>query len=234
MAQHLQREIEKLKKMILSLSAVVEESVQRAVQAVIERNSKVASQLIEGDSVIDQMELDVEEECLKILALYQPVANDLRFVIAVLKINNDLERVGDIANHIAERALSLSNQQSVGIPFELRRMADRAQSMFRSSLDSLVNMDSNLARGVCASDDEIDEMNRQAFIRVQDAIRKDPENVDYLIQLLSVSRYLERIADYATNVAEDVIYMTEGRIIRHKKEAIPPPKIRQVGRPDAG
>jgi len=228
MAMHLQREIEKLKKKILSLSAVVEESVNRAVQAVIDRDSRLASQIVKNDEIIDQMEVDVEEECLKILALYQPVATDLRFVIAIMKINNDLERVGDIANNIAQRAVSLSRQEKMPIPFDIFKMAERAQSMLRSSLDSLVNMDTNLARGVSAADDEVDEINRQAFVKIQEAIQKNPERVDYLIQLLSISRYLERIADYATNVAEDVIYMTQGQIIRHKKDAQETAKIKEI------
>lgn len=218
MGRFLVREVEKLKKMILSLSAVVEESVEKGVQSVIERRPQLAEQVIETDSRIDQMEVDVEEECLKILALHQPVANDLRYVIAVLKINNDLERVGDIAAHIAERALSLSRHERIEIPFDLTGMADKAQTMLRGALDSLVNLDPNLARGILAGDDEVDEMNREAFNRVEAAIVKRPDLVDPLMQVLSLSRYLERIADYATNIAEDIIYLTSGEIIRHRKE----------------
>lgn len=218
MGRFLVREVEKLKKMILSLSAVVEESVEKGVQSVIERSPKLAEQVIELDSRIDQMEVDVEEECLKILALHQPVANDLRYVIAVLKINNDLERVADIAAHIAERALSLSKHERIEIPFDLTGMADKAQTMLRGALDSLVNLDPNLARGILAGDDEVDEMNREAFNRVEAAIVKRPDLVDPLMQVLSLSRYLERIADYATNIAEDIIYLTSGEIIRHRKE----------------
>lgn len=218
MGRFLVREVEKLKKMILALSAVVEESVQKGVQSVIERSPKLAEQVIDTDSRIDQMEVDVEEECLKILALHQPVANDLRYVIAVLKINNDLERVGDIAAHIAERALSLSKHERIEIPFDLTGMAEKSQEMLRGSLDALVNLDPNLARGIMASDDVVDEMNRQAFNSVEAAIIKRPDLVDPLMQVLSLSRYLERIADYATNIAEDILYLTSGEIVRHRKE----------------
>jgi len=218
MGRFLVREVEKLKKMILALSAVVEESVQKGVQSVIERRPQLAEQVIDTDSRIDQMEVDVEEECLKILALHQPVANDLRYVIAVLKINNDLERVGDIAAHIAERALSLSKHERIEIPFDLTGMAEKSQEMLRGSLDALVNLDPNLARGIMASDDEVDEMNREAFNQVEAAIIKRPDLVDPLMQVLSLSRYLERIADYATNIAEDILYLTSGEIVRHRKE----------------
>lgn len=218
MGRFLVREVEKLKKMILALSAVVEESVQKGVQSVIERRPQLAEQVIDTDSRIDQMEVDVEEECLKILALHQPVANDLRYVIAVLKINNDLERVGDIAAHIAERALSLSKHERIEIPFDLTGMAEKSQEMLRGSLDALVNLDPNLARGIMASDDEVDEMNREAFNRVEAAIIKRPDLVDPLMQVLSLSRYLERIADYATNIAEDILYLTSGEIVRHRKD----------------
>jgi phosphate transport system protein len=218
MAAHLQREIEYLKKRILSLGDVVESAVHDAAVAIEQRNASLASRIIEDDAEIDQQEVEVEEECLKILALHQPVAHDLRFIIAVLKINNDLERIGDLAVNIAERAVFLETQPKPDISFDFTAMAQMAQQMLKKSLDSLVNQNAHLARQVCATDDTIDDMNRQMYIKVQEAIAAHPEQMGTFIHLLSVSRHLERIADHATNIAEDVIYMIEGQIVRHKIE----------------
>ncbi len=213
--QHLRREVDRLKRKLLALSAYVEESVQRAVRAVSERDEKLAQRVIDTDFEIDEMEVDVEEDCLKILALHQPVAIDLRFIIAVLKINNDLERIGDLAVNIAERAVSLSKRDKINSPFDFQTMAERVQKMLQKALDALVNADAKLAREVLVSDDEIDEMNRQMYDSIKMGIRQDPENVDTLIQVLAISRNLERIADHTSNIAEDVIYMVDGDIIRH-------------------
>ncbi len=213
--RHLEREIEKLKNMILSLGTLVEESVKKAVMSLTMRNSSVALKVIDGDTDIDQIEVDVEEECLKILALHQPVANDLRLIIAILKINNDLERIGDLAVNIAERAVYLATQESVELPFDFNNMAQKAQAMLKGSLDALVEGDTLLARKVCSSDDAVDAMNREMYQLVEKAISNDPKNINSLIHLLSASRYLERVADHATNIAEDVIYMVEGEIVRH-------------------
>lgn len=218
MAQHLQREIDKLKKEILSLGATVENSVQMAVKAIDERDSDLAEKVIESDFDIDRAEVELEEDCLKVLALHQPVAIDLRFIIAVLKINNDLERIGDLAVNIAERVRFLSSQPDIRIPFDLQGLVEKTRWMLRYSLDSLVKLDTTIARQVCTADDEVDNINREMYDLVKDAIRAHPEHLDALIPYLSVSRYLERIADHATNIAEDVIYMVEGVIARHRAE----------------
>ena len=218
MPVHLQREIERLKQQVPSLCAVVENSVRLAVKAVAERNSAIAAQVIESDVQIDQAEIDVEEECLKILALHQPVAIDLRYIVAVLKMNNDLERIGDLAVNIAERAQYLNSQMKIDIPFDFKGIAQKTQAMVRSSLDALVNMNASLARQVCSQDDEVDAINRRMYDQVKDMIRAHPEHVESLIALLSVSRCLERIADHATNIAEDVLYMIQGHIVRHGLE----------------
>jgi phosphate transport system protein len=218
MSIHLIKEIEKIKKMILALSAMVEESVQRAVKSLDMRDAALAQRVIDHDLDIDKKEVDVEEDCLKILALHQPVAIDLRLIIAVLKINNDLERIGDLAVNIAERSLFLAGQDRLPMRFNFVRMGEKAQTMLRKSLDSLVNLDPDLAREVCAADDEVDAMNREAYLQVQASIRRHPDKMEALIHLLSVSRHLERIADHATNIAEDVIYMCEGTIVRHHSE----------------
>jgi phosphate transport system protein len=219
MSQHLHREIEQLKKKILALGATVENGVRDAVSAVERRDTQLAERIIRQDKEIDQLEVDLEEDCLKILALYQPVAIDLRFIVAVLKINNDLERIGDLSVNLAERAQLLAASPQIVVPFDLVAIAETTQQMLRLSLDSLVNLGASVARDVCRMDDEVDRANRQTYGLVTDAIRTHPEQADVLIAYLSVSRYLERIADHATNIAEDVIYMTEGFIARHGSSA---------------
>ncbi len=216
MIRMLQREIEKLKKQILELGAVVEERVRMAVQSIEESDMELAHRVIKGDIEIDHMEVDLEEECLKILALYQPVANDLRFIIAVLKINNDLERLGDLAVNIAERATCLTPGGKDEIITDLTVMAEKAQGMLRKSLDALVNLDTALAREVCATDDEVDEIHAHLFDKFEDAVRREPERIQHYSHLMGVSRNLERIADHTTNIAEDVIYMSVGEIVRHR------------------
>ncbi len=215
---HFEREIEKLKRMILSLGEDVEACVKRAVRALVRRDTTLAMKVIDSDFEIDQKEVDVEEECLKILALHQPVANDLRLVIAILKINNDLERIGDLGVNIAERAVYLSTHEKLDMPFDLQDMAEKAQAMLKGSLDALINLDTQLARNVCKADDEVDAMNREVYALVEERILSNPKHINSLIQLLSASRYLERMADHATNIAEDVIYLVEGEIIRHTNQ----------------
>jgi phosphate transport system protein len=216
MSVHLHRAIEGLKKRILELSAVVEESVGKALRAVEGRDAALAQEVIAGDSRVDLMEVEVEEECLKILALHQPVATDLRFIVAVLKINNDLERIGDLAVNMASRArkLSLVTTPPV-VQIDFQGMEQHAQMLLRKSLEALVNVDKNLATWVCRSDDTVDAANRSVHKQVIEALRQHPEDVERLILLLSVSRNLERIGDHATNIAEDVLYMIGGEIVRH-------------------
>lgn len=213
----LKRDIDRLKTNILSLSAVVEEAVQKAMLATERRDPVLAQSVIQGDKRIDVLEVELEEECLKILALHQPVAMDLRFIIAVLKINNDLERIGDLAVNIAERAVYLADHEDVTPPPTLSDLADKTQNMLHKSLDALVNADTALAKEVLATDDEVDALHRGMYGRVQKRAEEKPKEVAGLFQWLSVSRYLERIADQATNIAEDVIYMMEGEIIRHNR-----------------
>ncbi|MFQ5646569.1 MAG: phosphate signaling complex protein PhoU [bacterium] len=219
MLPHLIREIENLKKKILYLSCLVEESVFKAVKSLEKRDAVLAQQVIEADTQIDKMEICIEEDCLKMLALYQPVAVDLRFIVVVLKINNDLERVGDLAVNIAKRAVFIAKQKKGTPPFDFPSMSGRVQMMLRKSLEALVNMDDKLAGKIYAEDDEVDTMNREAYQQVkQRLLGPDHDDPDFLLQNLSVSRYLERIADLATNIAEDVIYMVTGNIVRHRSD----------------
>jgi phosphate transport system protein len=216
MTRHFQKEIEKIKKRILHLTAMVEESLSDAVKSFTDRDVRLAEKVIDGDTKIDQMEVEVEEECLKILALHQPVAIDLRFLIAVLKINNDLERIGDLAVNIAQRTQPLAQSSMKAVPFDLSSMLHVTLGMVKKSADALVDLNTDLAYEVCQSDDQVDEYHRSAYTALQQEIQKNPAAVEYFICLLSISRNLERIADHATNIAEDVIYMVDGQIIRHK------------------
>ena len=216
MSVFLQREIDGLKEMISSLGAHVEENVGRAVRAVHERDGELARVVIDSDPEIDLMEVDIEEECLKTLALHQPVAHDLRFIIAVLKVNSDLERIGDLAAGIAKQGRYLAGSRSCDVPYDFVGMAVKVRRMLRDSLDALMEKDATIAHRVCAADDEVDAMDRLMYEEVRAAIRETPEKTEGLIRLQRVSQNLERIADHATNIAEDVIYLVEGEIIRHK------------------
>ena len=218
MAVHLLREIERLKKQVILLSGAVETNVENAVRSIEKRDIGIARRVIDSDSRIDQWEIDVEEECLKLLALYQPVAIDLRFIVAVLKINSDLERIGDEAVNISERSIRINSQPKPAGFFDFPAIFRKVQIMLNKSLDALVNLDASSAREVLSSDDEIDEMVHQTFHQVKSEIRQHPDQVDPLIESLRVCRHLERIADHATNIAEDIIYMIEGRIVRHGHE----------------
>jgi len=218
MKRHLQRELENLKRRILSLGAMVEERVRMAIQALETRDAKAAEEIMGADNEIDAMEVEIEEECLKILALHQPVAVDLRFIAAVIKINNDLERIGDEAVNIAKRVVYISKRPPISIPLDYALMAQKTEIMLKDSLDSLVNLDLDLAYKVVLADDEVDDMNVIHYDKVKDAIKAHPERVGFLINFFQISRRLERIADHATNIAEEVIYMVEGEISRHIKD----------------
>lgn len=216
MTLRLQREIERLKSRILEVGALVEQAIRLAVVAVDEFDANAAQEVLTGDAVIDEMEVLLEEECLKILSLHQPVAHDLRLIVAAMKINNDLERMGDLAVNISERALYLTTKARMAPPFNLSGMGTDVQSMVKKSLDSLVNEDAQLARRVTAHDDVIDNMNRDNYASAIAEMKKDSHRIARLMHFVSVSSQLERIADLATNIAEDVIYLVEGNIIRHK------------------
>jgi phosphate transport system protein len=219
MTKHIERQIESLKERILRLGTLVEEAISKSITALINRDTSLAQRVIANDAEIDAMEVEVEEECLKMLALYQPVAADLRFVVAVLKINNDLERMGDLARNIAKRVTQLEGGDPYDLPPEIRTMATQAQEMVRQCLDAVVKRDPTLARQVREEDDIVDEARQRIQRRVLQGIKDHPENVENLLRINSVSKHIERIADMATNIAEDVVYMVEGDIVRHRAEA---------------
>lgn len=215
MGKHLRRDLDHLKKDLLIIGSMVEEITNKAIVALVSRRKDLAEQVIQGDEEIDLKEVELEEDCLKILALHQPVAADLRFIITALKVNNDLERMGDLAVNIAERAVFLAGHKPIEVPLDFGRMVDGVRAMVRQSLDSLIKKDTKLAREVLALDDEIDSMHRGMYDVLQDVICTDPETTRRATQLISASRHLERIADLATNIAEDVVFMVDGELIRH-------------------
>ena len=214
--KHFQRELDTIKKMILSLGAIVEQRVHRIKQAVEDRDIALAKEIMHLDHEIDEMEVEIEEACLKIIALHQPVAADLRFLVAVIKINNDLERIGDQVVNIAQRVVRIAKRPVAPYHFDYSVMAEKAEAMLRMSLDSLVNQDLDLAIKVLHLDDEVDKIKDEAYDRIKQAMTDGvTEDIGYMINLLLISRHIERLADHATNIAEEVVYMIEGDIVRH-------------------
>src|SRR5262245_13296827 len=220
MSIHLHRDLDNLQRRVVSLASAVEQTVEGAMRSLFDLDAALAQTLIEGDTPIDMEENEIEEDCLKILALHQPVAGDLRRVASVLKINSDLERMADLAVNIAERAYALAQGPNVPIPPDLRQMTDLTNTMMRNSLDAFVNLNAQLAKRVCRMDDEVDRYNREIINEVTDFMKQSPKNVEPGLHLFSATRQLERIADHATNIAEDVVYLVEGKIIRHHPEAL--------------
>lgn len=218
MPKHLGRDLENLKKEMLYMGSMVEGAINKAINSLVKRNTGWAEEVMRGDDEIDAKENEIQEECLKVLALHQPVAEDLRFIITVMKVNNDLERMGDLAVNIAERGVYLSTQPPIRAPLNFSKMMERVQSMVHESLNALVNSDTALARKVWREDDAVDEMNKEMYVALQDLMREDPDTIPRAIHTLSASRHLERIADLATNIAEDIIFMAEGEIVRHRLE----------------
>jgi phosphate transport system protein len=222
MPKRLQRELDKVKKSILSLGAMAEERIRMSIKAIETWDAALAEEIIRRDYEIDELEVEVEEECLKILALHQPVAIDLRFLIATIKINSELERIGDEAVNIANRVTNISRRRKLDLTFDFSIMAEKAATMLRLSLDALVNLDLDLAFKVLTLDDEVDRMHREIYDRIKEVMSQNPDYVGYLINLYTTSRHLERVGDHSTNIAEEVIYLVEGEIIRHraKQEAL--------------
>lgn len=219
MSKHLSRDLDNLQRDLMTLGSSVEEALHKAIRSLQYREPELARQVIEGDNLIDAEENHVEEECLKILALHQPVAIDLRRTAAALKINTDLERMGDLAEDIAERALHLCQLPPIPIPTRLQKMTDLTTSMVRQSLDAFVRLDAEQAGLVCRLDDQVDQFNEAIIRELIQMMEKSPAMVEPGLSLFSATRHLERIADHATNIAEDVIYLVRGEIIRHRPAA---------------
>ncbi len=224
MTKHLTRDMESIHREILALSGRVEEAIDKAGRALRERRLDLAEQVVEDDEEIDRREVHLEEECLKILALHQPVAVDLRRIATVLKVNNDLERIADLAVNIAERVQALDDFPQFVIPRKLQRMIDLASLMVRNAMDAFVNLDAQQARRICTLDDEVDRYNREIINELHETMEHQPELIRPALHCFSASRHVERIADHATNIAEDVIYLVEGEIARHRHDGIHLPR----------
>jgi phosphate transport system protein len=220
MSKHLERDLANLQRELMTLASSVEEAIHNAIRSLVTRDDHLAQQVIDGDRQIDEDENHIEEECLKMLALHQPVAVDLRRITAALKINSELERMADLAEDIAERASHLAKLPAIPMPAKLQRMTDLTTSMVRQSLDAFVNLDVRLARTVCRLDDDVDRYNSDIIDDLIRRMKASPEMVDAGISLFSAIRHLERIADHATNIAEDVVYLAQGEIIRHRPAAM--------------
>jgi len=216
MSKHLARDLEYLQRMILTQAGMVEESIYKSLSALKNRDAETAKSVIASDANIDQLENEVFEECLKILALHQPVASDLRRIATVFMINTDLERMGDLAGDIAQRAMALPPAVFDPIPEKLSRMTDLTTGMVRQSLDAFVNLDARLARRVIRLDDEVDRYNAEIIQELIEKMKSSPELVEPALSMFSATRHIERIADHATNIAEDVVYLVEGELVRHK------------------
>lgn len=220
MSIHLQRDLELLEQNLLNQSSMVERMVYRAVEALRELRVDVAQEVLASEETVNYREVEIEEECLKILALHQPVAVDLRRVATVLKINGDLERIADLAVNICERTHSLAMHPDFQMPQHLDQMAEAAISMVRDSLDAFVRLDVAAAREVCLRDDIVDDLHRQVISDLHALVEANPSDIEPALHFYSASRHVERIADHATNISEDVIYLVDGEIARHRHDGI--------------
>ncbi len=216
MSVHMQKQLQHVRELLLDLSTDVERAVHRSIQALVGRDEELAREVVEYDRKIDDKEVHLEEEVLHVLALEQPVAMDLRYLVSVLKVNNDLERIADMAVNISEQALLLASKPPIDLAPFLSEMAQQAERMLRDALDSLLELDVDKARDVRAMDDRVDAQHLRVIEHVERTLRTDPERSSQLLHMLATSRNLERIADLATNIAEDVIYMARGEILRHQ------------------
>jgi phosphate transport system protein len=219
--RHFVEELEQLKSKLLEESALVESAIYRSITAVVQKDEALAREVLASEVRVNEIEIEVDDAAVSLLALQQPMAADLRFIIASIKINNDLERMGDLAVNIAERALSLLNEPIVKPMIDIPHIAGLVQSMVRKSLDSFVTRDADLARSVLASDNAVDDLRNASFHELISFMERDPLNIKQAVDLLSIVRNLERIADHATNIAEDVLFLVKGIDVRHHSEARP-------------
>ncbi len=215
MGKIMEKELKELKDKLLRIGALVETQVERSVRSLVDRDNILAASVIDTDHEVNRLEVEIDEDCIRLLALRQPEAGDLRFVTMAMKIVTDIERMGDLAVDISERALELNDEPILKPYIDIPRMARAARQMLNDSLDAFVNRDSTLARKVTQADDYVDELNHQIFRELLTFMIEDPQTITRAIRISYVSKYLERIADHATNIAEMVVYLVEGRIIRH-------------------
>jgi len=217
--RHFDEELAGLKQKILRMGALVEEQIQEAMKALVERDEVLARQVIENDRRVNTLDVEIDEECLELLALYQPAARDLRFITTAMKISTELERMSDLAENVCERTIELNEEPQLKPYIDIPRMAEMALKMVWEALDAFVKGDSSLARKVLKDDDAVDALTKQLFRELLSFMLENPQTITRAIRLSFISKYIERIADHATNVAELVVYLVEGKIIRH---TIPP------------
>ncbi|MGH7275122.1 MAG: phosphate signaling complex protein PhoU [Nitrospiria bacterium] len=215
MLRHFDEELKALKEKILRMGALVEEQIRNSIKALVDRDSDLARQVIANDHRVNAMDVEVDEDCLRLIALHQPMAKDLRFITTAMKISTELERMSDLAENIAERAIELNEEPQLKPYIDIPRMAEHAQRMVKETLDAFVNGDNTLARKVCADDDFIDDLTHQIFRELLSYMIEDPHTISRAVRITFVAKYIERVADHATNVAELVVYLVEGKIIRH-------------------
>ena len=217
--RHFVEELEQLKTKLLEMSALVEAAIQRSISAVIQKDRSAAEEVFRSEARINEIEIEIDELATNLLALQQPMAADLRLIIAALKINTDLERMGDLAVNIAQRALSLMEEPVIKPMIDIPHIAGLVQSMVRKALDAFVTRDAELARSVLASDDAVDNLRTACYHELISFMENDPQNIPQALDLLAVTRNLERIADHSTNIAEDVLFLVKGVDVRHHAEA---------------
>lgn len=215
MGKILEKELSDLKERLLTMGSVVEAQVARSIKSLVDRDNAVATKVIEADHEVNRMEVEIDEECIRLLALRQPEAGDLRFITTAMKIVTDIERIGDLAVDVSERALELNEEPNLKPYIDIPRMAKAARNMLKEALDAFVNRNAELAWSVLDEDDFVDELNKQIFRELLTFMIEDPHSISRAIRITYISKYLERIADHATNIAEMVVYLVEGRIIRH-------------------
>jgi len=215
MQRHFHEELESLKQTLLAMGGLVEEQIRQVMRALVERDDALAQSVVERDQQVNAYDLEVDETCVNLLALHQPTAGDLRFITTAMKIVTDLERMGDQAVNIAQRVLELNQEPQLKPYIDLPRMAEKAQRMVKESLDAFVARDTELARRVCAEDSEVDAIKEQIFRELLTFMMEDPRTIPRAIRLILISRFLERLADHATNIAEMVIYLVDAKMVRH-------------------
>ena len=215
MPRHFDEELRALKDKILRMGALVEDQIAHAIRALVERDTELAKRVIANDHRVNALDVEIDEDCLRLIALHQPMAGDLRFLTTGMKISTELERISDLAENICERAIELAGEPKLKPYIDLPRMAEHARRMVRQALDAFVNRDAQFARNVCRDDDVVDDLNEQIFRELVSFMLEDPHTITRAIRVSFISKYIERIADHATNIAELVVYLVEGKIIRH-------------------
>jgi phosphate transport system protein len=215
MPRHFHEELDGLKQTLLAMGALVEDQIRRVMQALVTRDDALANEVLANERQVNAYDVEIDEKCVELLALYQPTAIDLRFITTAMKIVTDLERIGDQAVNIAERTIDLNHEPQLKPYIDLPRMAEKAQLMVKESLDAFVARDTALARRVCAEDSAVDALNHQIFRELLTFMMEDAKTIPRAIRLILVARFLERVADHATNIAEMVIYLVDSKMVRH-------------------